>query len=98
MHLVPRLRGEHPARHLPELRRRARQAPRPPAPSAAITALASRNPEPGTIAFVLDADTASIALFAFAACAGECEARIREVQQYGQSLPVGSYSRRTARP
>jgi hypothetical protein len=34
MHLVPRLRGEHPARHLPELRRRAREAPHPPGPSA----------------------------------------------------------------
>ena len=33
MHLVPRLRGEHPARHLPELRRRARAG----APSARPT-------------------------------------------------------------
>ena len=34
VHLVPRLRGERPARHLPELRRRASPAPRPPGPPA----------------------------------------------------------------
>jgi hypothetical protein len=34
VHLVPRLRGERPARRLSELRRRARPAPHPPAPPA----------------------------------------------------------------
>jgi hypothetical protein len=34
VHLVPRLRGERPARGLSELRQRARQAPHPPGPPA----------------------------------------------------------------
>jgi len=34
VHLVPRLRGERPARGLSQLRRRARSAPHPPGPPA----------------------------------------------------------------
>ena len=43
---------------------------------------------------ILDATTANAALFAIAAHADEREAHIREVQRYGESLPVGSYGRR----
>ena len=57
-------------------------------------ALASRNPESQTVTLVLDATTASIAIFAIAAHADEREAHIREVERFGQSLPEGSYGRR----
>jgi hypothetical protein len=50
-------------------------------------ALASRNPASQTVTLVLDATTASIALFAIAAHADEREAHIREVEQFGQTLP-----------
>jgi len=43
---------------------------------------------------ILDATTANAALFAIAAHADEREAHIREVQRYGEILPVGSYGRR----
>jgi hypothetical protein len=69
----------------------------PDQPAPAITALASRDPETGTVAFVLDADTASIALYAIAAHAGEREAHIREVQRYAATLPDGTYGKLTAR-
>ena len=49
--------------------------------------LASRNPERQTVTLVLDANTASIAIFAIAAHADEREAHIREVERFGQSLP-----------
>jgi hypothetical protein len=54
-------------------------------------ALASRNPETQIVTLVLDANTASAAIFAIAAHADEREARIGEVQRYGQTLPEGSY-------
>ncbi len=57
-------------------------------------ALAGRNPESQTVTLVLDATTASIAIFAIAAHADEREAHIREVERFGQSLPEGSYGRR----
>ena len=57
-------------------------------------ALASRNPESQTVTLVLDATTASTALFAIAAHADEREAHIREVERFGQTLPEGSYGRR----
>jgi hypothetical protein len=56
-------------------------------------ALASRNPETGTIAFVLDADTASIAIHAIAAHAADREAHIREVQRYAATLPDNTYGK-----
>jgi hypothetical protein len=60
----------------------------------APVALASRNPETQTVTLVLDATTASAAIFAIAAHADEREAHIREVQRYGQTLPEDSYGRR----
>ncbi len=65
----------------------------PDTPAPAITALASRNPETGTIAFVLDADTASIAIHAIAAHAADREAHIREVQRYAATLPDHTYGK-----
>jgi hypothetical protein len=59
-----------------------------------ITALARHDPETGTVTLVLDTTTASIAMFALAAHAGEREAHVREVEQYGADLPEGSYGRR----
>ena len=71
-----------PERAWPEI-----EGPRP-------VALASHHPESQTVTLVLDANTASIALFAIAAHADEREAHIREVERFGQSLPEGSYGRR----
>jgi hypothetical protein len=59
-----------------------------------ILALARRDPETQTVSLVLDATTASIAMFALAAHADEREAHVREVEQYGATLPEGSYGRR----
>ena len=79
---------------------RARHRGRAPEPSwpetdgPRITALARHDPETGTVTLVLDAATASIAMFAIAAHADEREAHIREVQLHGQTFPEGSYGRR----
>ncbi len=51
-------------------------------------------PRNRTVTLVLDATTASIAMFALAAHADEREAHVREVEQYGADLPEGSYGRR----
>jgi hypothetical protein len=59
-----------------------------------ILALARRDPETQLVTLVLDATTASIAIFAIAAHADEREAHLREVERFGQSLPEGSYGRR----
>ena len=59
-----------------------------------ITALGRHDPETGTVTLVLDAATASIAMFAIAAHADEREAHLREVERSGQDLPEGSYGRR----
>jgi hypothetical protein len=72
----------HPERTCPEIDE--------PAP----VALASRNPETQTVTLVLDATTASAAIFAIAAHADEREAHIREVERYSQTLPEDSYGRR----
>jgi hypothetical protein len=88
---------------LTELHQRTRHNIKPPEPAwpdipcPAITALADRNPGTGTIALVLDADTASIAIHAITAHAGEREAHIREVQRYAATLPDGTYGKLTAR-
>jgi hypothetical protein len=74
--------GAHTERARPEI-----DAPRP-------VALASCNPETQTVTLVLDATTASAAIYAIAVHADEREAHIREVQNYGQTLPDGSYGRR----
>ena len=59
-----------------------------------ITAFAHPDPETQTVTIILDAATANAAIFAIAAHADEREAHIREVEQFGQSLPEGSYGRR----
>src|SRR4029077_17594717 len=85
------LAGAHArARH----RGRAPEASRPETDGPRITALARHHPETGTVTLVLDAATASIAMFAVAAHAGEREAHVREVEQHGADLPDGSYGRR----
>ena len=61
------------------LARHRRPPPSPPWPRP--------TPAAGPSRFVLDAATASIALYAIAAHAAEREAHIREVQRYGQTLP-----------
>ena len=66
------------------------QTPTDPAssPWPAATPTARRSASSWTTA------TANIVMFAAAAHADEREAHIREVEQYGQSLPEGSYGRR----
>ena len=59
-----------------------------------ITALARRDPDTQAVILILDATTANAAMFAIAAHADEREAHIREVEQFGQNLPEGSYGRR----
>jgi hypothetical protein len=59
-----------------------------------IIALAGRDPDRQTVSLILDATTATTAMFAIAAHADEREAHVREVEQFGQSLPEGSYGRR----
>jgi hypothetical protein len=59
-----------------------------------VIALARRDHENQTVCLVLDAATATTAIFAIAAHADEREAHVREVEQFGQSLPEGSYGRR----
>jgi hypothetical protein len=61
-----------------------------------IIALAGRDPDSQTVSLILDAttaNTANTAIFAIAAHADEREAHVREVEQFGQSLPEGSYGR-----
>jgi hypothetical protein len=79
-------RARH-GRALPEQAWPEIEGPRP-------VALAGRNPQSQTVTLVLDATTASIAIFAIAAHADEREAHLREVERFGQSLPEGSYGRR----
>jgi hypothetical protein len=82
------------------LRDRARQGTGPPEQAWPDTdgpqtlALASQNSKTRTVSLVMDATTANIAMFAIAAYAGDREAHVREVEQYGQSLPEDSYGRR----
>ena len=85
------LAGAHArARH----RGRAPEASWPETEGPRITALARHDPETGTVTLVLDAATASIAMFAVAAHAGEREAHAREVERSGADWPDGSYGRR----
>jgi hypothetical protein len=79
---------------------RARHNSRAPEPAwpetdgPRITALARHDPETGTVTLVLDTTTASVAMFALAAHAGERQAHAREVEQHGADWPEGSYGRR----
>jgi hypothetical protein len=66
----------------------------PDTDGARIIAVARRDPETQTVSIILDDTTANTALFAIAAHADEREAHVREVEQFGQSLPEGSYGRR----
>jgi hypothetical protein len=59
-----------------------------------IIALAGRDPQSQTVSLIVDATTANAVMFAVAAHADEREAHVREVEQFGQSLPEGSYGRR----
>ena len=70
----------------------SRPGPRPTAPGS--SPWPGRNPDSQTVSLILDATTASIAIFAIAAHADEREAHIREVERFGQTLPEGSYGRR----
>ena len=79
---------------------RARRGGRTPEPAwpetegPRITALARHDPETGTVTLVMDTTTASVAMFALAAHAGEHEAHAREVERSGADWPEGSYGRR----
>ena len=85
------LAGAHArARH----RGRAPEASWPETDGPRITALARHDPDTGTVTLVLDATTATVAMFAIAAHAGEREAHVREVERSGRGLPEGSWGRR----
>src|SRR6266487_3850497 len=78
------------ARH----RGRAPEASWPETDGPRITALARHDPGTGTVTLVLDSATASVAMFAVAAHAGEREAHAREVERSSADWPQGSYGRR----
>ena len=63
-----------------------------------ITALARHDPDTGTVTLVLDTTTASVAMFALAAHAGEREAHAREVERSGADCPTVPTAGATARP
>jgi len=74
-----------------------RTPPGPAQPKASrqqLIALARRDPASQTVSFVLDDTTARMAIEAITINAGDREARTREVEQYGQTLPEHSYGRR----
>jgi hypothetical protein len=77
--------------------RHNRRAPEPAWPETngpRITALARHDRGTGTVTLVLDATSASIAMFALAAHADEREAHAREAERSGADWPEGSYGRR----
>ncbi|MGH3522871.1 MAG: hypothetical protein ACRDU4_08575 [Mycobacterium sp.] len=67
---------------------------RPETSEPQITALAHPDPETQTVTLILDAATANTVMLAIAVHAGEREAHIREVEQFGQRFPEGSFGRR----
>jgi hypothetical protein len=77
--------------------REGRDMPEPAWPDTdgqQVIALARRDPDSRVIALLLDTTTANIAMHAIAAHAGDREAHVREVEQYGQRLSEDSYGRR----
>jgi hypothetical protein len=50
--------------------------------------------ESRTVSIILDGTTANITVFAIAAYAGDREAHVHEIEQFGENLPEGSYGRR----
>jgi len=85
---------------LADLRQRIWEGMTAPAPAwpetdgPPVIALARHDPDSQTVSLILDATTASTAIFAIATHADEREAHIREVERSGQNLPEGSYGRR----
>jgi hypothetical protein len=69
------------------------QPARPEADGQQVIALARRDPQGHTVSLILDAATANIALYAITAHARDREAHLREVEQYGQTLPEASSGR-----
>jgi hypothetical protein len=59
-----------------------------------VVAAARRDAESRTVSIILDGTTANITVFAIAAYASDREAHVREIEQFGESLPEGSYGRR----
>jgi hypothetical protein len=84
---------------LTDLRNRARngsQSSRQPSVETdgpEVIAVARRDLQGGTVSIVMDAATANVAMYAIIAHAREREAHLREVEQYGQALPEGTYGR-----
>ncbi len=82
------------------LRQRTWEGIKAPAPAwpetdgPPVIALARHDPDTGTVSIILDATTASTAIFALAAHAGEREAHLREVHRHAENHPEGSYGRR----
>ena len=66
----------------------------PDADSPQVIALARHDPGNRTVSLILDETSAGIAMHAITAHATDREAHAREVAQFGQSLPEGSYGRR----
>jgi hypothetical protein len=58
--------------------------------------LADRDPESQTVSLILDA-TANTAMYAITTHVRDHEAHLREVEQYGQTLPEGSWGRANRR-
>jgi hypothetical protein len=82
------------------LRERVRQRHGLPEPTwpdreeSQVIALARRDPRSRTVSFIMDVATANITMYAVAAYAGDREAHVREIEQYGETLPEDSYGRR----
>lgn len=59
-----------------------------------MIALAHCDPDGQTICLIVDAATASTAIYANTAHADEREVHIREAERFGHNLPEGSYGQR----
>jgi hypothetical protein len=85
---------------LADLRDRVKNGIAPPAQAwpetegPPVIARAERDPRTRTVSLILDETTANIAMHAIAAHAGDCEAHVREVQQFAHGLPDHSYGKR----